>query len=234
MMILDEPSPILFQFVKISYNFETLSNRMESDPVAPIEVSEYVKTAPFWSTNPTTLPNVAEVQAFLSSVDPKIYSYSEVAIATFSELRSHALTRVTLCNTTVSKLQDHWGLIQKVGGGAVASIIVDLHDVVDAVNALKHDPLAPVSGTVVNISNVVEAVAGATVAIAHQGEIVVDLLDKVGVDSKVVAEISSAIDVVVDVAKKVDDVAEKVEKIAVQIEQVEVKCCLWWHRKKKV
>ena len=204
-----------------------------SSPVAPIAsspvvltVSEYVKSAPFWSTNPTTLPNVAEVQAFLSSVDPKIYSYSEVAIATFSELRSHALTRVTLCNTTVSQLQDQWGSIQKVGGGAIASIIVDLHDVVDAVNALKHDPLAPVSGTVVNISNVVEAVAGATV---HQGEIVVDLLDKVGVDSKVVAEVSSAI----DVAKKVDDVAEKVEAVAVQIEQVEVKCCLWWQQKKK-
>jgi hypothetical protein len=214
---------------------------MESDPVAPIAsspvapiasspvvitVSEYVKTAPFWSTNPTTLPNIAEVQAFLSSVDPKVYSYSEVAIATFSELRSHALTRVTLCNTTVSQLQDQWGSIQKVGGGAIASIIVDLHDVVDAVNALKHDPLAPVSGTVVNISNVVEAVAEATV---HQGEIVVDLLDKVGVDSKVVAEVSSAI----DVAKKVDDVAEKVEAVAVQIEQVEVKCCLWWQQKKK-
>ena len=218
---------------------------MESDPVAPIAsspvapiasspvvitVSEYVKTAPFWSTNPTTLPNIAEVQAFLSSVDPKVYSYSEVAIATFSELRSHALTRVTLCNTTVSQLQDQWGSIQKVGGGAIASIIVDLHDVVDAVNALKHDPLAPVSGTVVNISNVVEAVAEATV---HQGEIVVDLLDKVGVDSKVVAEVSSAIDVVVDVAKKVDDVAEKVEAVASQVEQVEVKCCLWWQQKKK-
>ena len=231
---------------------------MDSSSVL-VPVSEIIKAASFWKEHLTSLPLMEEITGFLKTVDPKVYPSVDVVVALLAALREHMRTSVPAEALT---LEAYEGLvkaiesIQSIVSEAVADIVVDVKEVVVAVQDNVHELRAAESVTdaAVAASNVVEAVVETTAKVADE---VQDAAKKVaeatnmvekaameaGLDEAAVKTVKDVADKVEAVAKTLADAADKVEDVAKKVDAaidsaqamapvVEQKCCLFlgWFR----
>lgn len=231
---------------------------MDSSSVL-VPVSEIIKAASFWKEHLTSLPLMEEITGFLKTVDPKVYPSVDVVVALLAALREHMRTSVPAEALTLEAYEGLVKAIQSIVSEAVADIVVDVKEVVVAVQDNVHELRAAESVTdaAVAASNVVEAVVEATAKVADE---VQDAAKKVaeatnmvekaaieaGLDEKsvktvkevadkveaVAKTLADAADKVEDVAKKVDAVIDSAQAMAPAVEVVEQKCCLFlgWFR----
>ena len=205
------------------------------DP-SPVPISEFVKSAPFWKEHPTSLPSVEELTAFLKSVDPKVYPYSDVVAALLAALREHMTSNVPVGPLTLEAYEGLAKALQGIVVEAVAGIKDDVKEVVVAVQDGVKDATAgvneiraadSVTDTAVGASKVVEAVAETTAKVADEVQDAAkkvseatDAIEKAaieaGLDEKKVKEVTDKVEAAVvavsDAADKAEDVAKKVDK----------------------
>jgi len=217
----------------------------------PVPISEIIKAASFWKEHSTSLPLVEEIAEFLKMVDPKVYPSVEVVVVLLAALREHMRTIVPVKFVSLEEYEGLVKAIQSILTEAVSDIVVDVKEVVVAVQDSVHELRAAesVTDTAVAASNVVEAVVEATAKVADEVQDaakkvaeVTNMAEKaaiaVGLDEKAVKTVKEVADKVKVVAETLADAADKVEDVAKKIDEaidaaqamapvVEQKCCLF-------
>lgn len=160
-------------------------------------VNEFIKYAPFW--NNTALPICSEVEAFLASVDWKLYPRSEVARAFVTEIHAHINTHISVGLDTVNQLQ----LLLSVIRASCADSTNKIVDVPDTTN------VDSIVSPVIVVADQVEAVAKQVIEVAESAEKILVSLDA--------SKVSEVVSDVVEVVKKIAEVAEVVEDIAKKV-----------------
>ena len=127
-------------------------------------VNEFIKSAPFW--NNTAMPICSEVEAFLATVDWKLYPRSEVARAFVTEIHAHINAYVSMGLDTVNQLQLLLSVIR-------ASCADSKNDVVD----VKVAEVPGIVSPVIVVADQVEAVAKQVIEVAESAEKILVSLD---------------------------------------------------------